>query len=176
MSQKFDKLLNEFMSRYETYGFSPGDQVVLKKDALNHKYFQRCDKRYIDTLKACMNADFGYNMFLASSPITLDGVYGVEDEPICMVRVEFAPGSSGDHMRVPCSVLQVVDNGINTPSIPDKLKHKNRDSLKPEEIKHNSTVKFDTNLINKNIKLAGGEKWDDGKPGGGNTPKNYTSK
>jgi len=176
MSQKFDKLLAEYLSRYESYGYTPGDRVLLKKDALSHPYFKKCDQRYIDTLKQCLNKDFGYNIFVASQPITLDAVYGVEQEPVCMIRVEYAPGSSaGTHIRVPCSVLEVQDDGVNWAPVPDKLKRKNNDK-REEDVKTKSSADFDVNLINKNKELPYGKKWDDSKPGGGNTSSKMPEK
>jgi hypothetical protein len=168
MNQKFDKLLAEYLSRYESYGFTPGDRVTLKKDALSHPYFKNCDKRYIDTLKQCLDKDFGYNIFVASQPTTIDIVYGMDSEPVCTVRVEYAPGSSaGTHIRVPCAVLEYQDDGVNQAPIPSKLKRKNNDT-KELDVKTKSTANFDVNLINKNKELPYGQKWNDNKPGSGN--------
>ena len=81
---------------------------------------------------------------------------------------EYAPGLYKDPMTVPINILLMVNSatdGFGTPS-PDSQNYDNKEIQKPKNV---NTSDKDRTLPTDNTTLANVNKWDDSKPGGGNT-------
>jgi len=107
-------------------------------------------------------------------PTTSQNYRGGTESPDAIfadVIIEYAPGLYRNPMTVPIEAFELQDDGINRGPVPDSLKRKSKINIKPEETEAEQSADFDINLQNKNVQLPGGTKWDDKKPGAGNSPK-----
>jgi hypothetical protein len=180
MSKKFNVLLENVMERYQTGGFLIGDRVKFRKDWSKLDFFKEKAQSFLQMIEAVTQPNFDLNLRVSAVksiyPTTTQNYRGGTESPDHIyvdVIIEYAPGLYRNPMTVPVESLELQDDGINRGPVPDSLKRKNRVSDKPEEIKTKETnnLKADVNLTDKNTKLPGGNKWDDSKPGAGNTPK-----
>jgi len=194
MSNRFNKLLKEYLDQYDSVVFEKKenlisrnirthDRVKFTKNALQHDFFKNKAAGLIELIKNCMDPKFGYNLKVGATKNTHPTYQAAEiDVPADQyvdVYIEYAPQSCQwtNPITVPLDVIELQDDGINHSPIADNIKYKSKDNGTPQEINHQSSAKFDTNLINKNKSIQGGTKWDDTKPGSGNQPKkDYGSK
>jgi len=178
MAIKFNVLFENMLERYQQAGFLIGDRVKFRKDALKMDFFKNKGQNVIDVVKACMDPGFDLNLRVSAVksiyPTTTQNYRGGTESPDAIfvdVIIEYAPGLYRNPMTVSIDVLEIQSDGINTGPVPDSLKRKSKIQIKPEKQDAESSADFDINLGNKNVKLPGGTKWDDSKPGAGNTPK-----
>ncbi len=178
METKFDVLFENMLERYQQGGFLIGDRVRFKKDALKMDFFKNKGTNFLDIVKACMDPNFDLNLRVSAVksvyPTTSQNYRGGTESPdkiFVDVIIEYAPGLYRNPMTVPIETLELQDDGINRGPIPDSIKRKSKINIKPEKTEAEQSADFDINLQNKNVKLPGGTKWDDSKPGAGNTPK-----
>jgi hypothetical protein len=178
METKFDVLFENLLERFQQGGFIIGDRVRFKKDALNMEFFKNKGTNFLEVVKACMDPGFDLNLRVSAIksiyPTTTQNYRGGAESPdkiYADVIVEYAPGLYRNPMTVPIEALELQDDGINTGPVPDSIRRKSKINIKPEKVKAEQSADFDINLQNKNVQLPGGTKWDDSKPGAGNTPK-----
>jgi hypothetical protein len=178
METKFDVLYENVLERYQQGGFLIGDRVRFKKNVLSMELFKGKGQNFIDIVKACMDPSFDLNLRVSALksiyPTTSQNYRGGTESPDAIfadVIIEYAPGLYRNPMTVPIEALEIQDDGINRGPVPDSLKRKSKINIKPEEVEAEQTADFDINLQNKNVQLPGGTKWDDKKPGAGNSPK-----
>ena len=178
METKFDVLFENLLERYQQGGFLIGDRVRFKKDALNSEFMKGKGQNFIDVVKSCMDPSFDLNLRVSAIksvyPTTTQNYRGGTESPdkiYADVIVEYAPGLYRTPMTVPIELLELQDDGINTGPVPDSVRRKNKINIKPEKTEAEQSADFDINLQNKNVQLPGGTKWDDKKPGAGNSPK-----
>lgn len=178
METKFDVLFENMLERYQQGGLLIGDRVRFKKDALKLDFFKNKGSNFLDIVKACMDPNFDLNLRVSAikstRPTTTQNYRGGTESPDNIyvdVIIEYAPGLYRNPMTVPVEALELQDDGINTGPVPDSIRRKSKIQIKPEEQKAEQDADFDINLQNKNVKLPGGTKWDDSKPGAGNKPK-----
>ena len=178
METKFDVLFENLLERYQQGGFLIGDRVRFKKDALNSEFMKGKGQNFIDIVKSCMDPSFDLNLRVSAIksvyPTTTQNYRGGTESPdkiYADVIVEYAPGLYRTPMTVPIELLELQDDGINTGPVPDSVRRKNKINIKPEKTEAEQSADFDINLQNKNVQLPGGTKWDDKKPGAGNSPK-----
>lgn len=178
METKFDVLFENLLERYQQGGFIIGDRVRFKKDALNSEFMKGKGQNFIDVVKSCMDPGFDLNLRISAIksiyPTTTQNYRGGTESPdkiYADVIVEYAPGLYRTPMTVPIDLLELQDDGINTGPVPDSVKRKSKINIKPEKVEAEQTADFDINLQNKNVQIPGGTKWDDKKPGAGNSPK-----
>lgn len=178
METKFDVLFENMLERYQQGGFLIGDRVRFKKDVLKMDFFKNKGTNFLDIVKACMDPNFDLNLRISAikstRPTTTQNYRGGTESPddiYADVIIEYAPGLYRNPMTVPIEALELQDDGINRGPVPDSLKRKSKIQIKPEKQEAEQSANFDINLQNKNVKLPGGTKWDDSKPGAGNTPK-----
>ena len=178
METKFDVLFENMLERFQQGGFLIGDRVRFKKDALKMDFFKNKGTNFLDIVKACMDPNFDLNLRVSAVksvyPTTSQNYRGGTESPdkiFVDVIIEYAPGLYRNPMTVPIETLELQDDGINRGPIPDSIKRKSKINIKPEKTEAEQSADFDINLQNKNVKLPGGTKWDDSKPGAGNTPK-----
>ena len=178
METKFDVLYENVLERYQQGGFLIGDRVRFKKNVLSMEFFKGKGQNFIDIVKACMDPSFDLNLRVSALksvyPTTSQNYRGGTESPDAIfadVIIEYAPGLYRNPMTLPIEAFELQDDGINRGPIPDSLKRKSKINIKPEEIEAEQSADFDINLQNKNVQLPGGTKWDDKKPGAGNSPK-----
>lgn len=178
METKFDVLFENLLERYQQGGFLIGDRVRFKKDALNSEFMKGKGQNFIDIVKSCMDPNFDLNLRISAIksiyPTTTQNYRGGTESPdkiYADVIVEYAPGLYRTPMTVPIELLELQDDGINTGPVPDSVRRKSKINIKPEKTEAEQSADFDINLQNKNVQLPGGTKWDDKKPGAGNSPK-----
>ena len=178
METKFDVLYENVLERYQQGGFLIGDRVRFKKNVLSMEFFKSKGQNFIDIVKACMDPSFDLNLRVSALksiyPTTSQNYRGGTESPDAIfadVIIEYAPGLYRNPMTVPIESLDLQDDGINRGPVPDSLKRKSKINIKPEETEAEQSADFDINLQNKNVQLPGGTKWDDKKPGAGNSPK-----
>ena len=178
METKFDVLFENLLERYQQGGLIIGDRVRFKKDALSSDFMKSKGQNFIDIVKACMAPGFDLNLRVSAIksvyPTTTQNYRGGTESPdkiYADVIVEYAPGLYRTPMTVPIELLELQDDGINTGPVPDSVRRKSKINIKPEAVKAEQEAKGDINLQNKNVQLPGGTKWDDKKPGAGNSPK-----
>ena len=178
METKFDVLYENVLERYQQGGVLIGDRVRFKKNTLSMEFFKSKGTNFLDIVKACLDPSFDLNLRVSAVksvyPTTTQNYRGGTESPdkiFVDVIIEYAPGLYRNPMTVPIEALELQDDGINTGPVPDSIRRKSKIQIKPEEQKAEQSADFDINLQNKNVKLPGGTKWDDSKPGAGNTPK-----
>jgi hypothetical protein len=178
METKFDVLFENLLERYQQGGFIIGDRVRFKKDALNSEFMKGKGQNFIDVVKSCMDPGFDLNLRISAIksiyPTTTQNYRGGTESPdkiYADVIVEYAPGLYRTPMTVPIELLELQDDGINTGPVPDSVRRKNKINIKPEKTEAEQSADFDINLQNKNVQIPGGTKWDDKRPGAGNSPK-----
>jgi hypothetical protein len=178
METKFDVLFENLLERFQQGGFIIGDRVRFKKDALNSDFMKGKGQNFIDVVKSCMDPGFDLNLRISAIksiyPTTTQNYRGGTESPdkiYADVIVEYAPGLYRTPMTVPIELLELQNDGINTGPVPDSVRRKSKINIKPEKIKAEQKADFDVNLQNKNVQLPGGTKWNDKKPGAGNSPK-----
>jgi hypothetical protein len=178
METKFDVLYENVLERYQQGGFLIGDRVRFRKDVLKMDFFKNKGQNFLDVVRACMDPSFDLNLRVSALksvyPTTSQNYRGGTESPDSIfadVIIEYAPGLYRNPMTVPIEALELQDDGINRGTIPDSLKRKSKINIKPEKIEAEQSADFDINLQNKNVQLPGGTKWDDKKPGAGNSPK-----
>lgn len=178
METKFDVLYENVLERFQQGGFLIGDRVRFKKDVLKMDFFKNKGQNFLDVVRACMDPNFDLNLRVSALksiyPTTSQNYRGGTESPDSIfadVIIEYAPGLYRNPMTVPIDALELQDDGINRGPVPDSLKRKSKINIKPERIEAEQSADFDINLQNKNVQLPGGTKWDDKKPGAGNSPK-----
>lgn len=178
METKFAVLYENLLERYQQGGFIIGDRVKFKKDALNLDYFKNKGQSLIDIIRTTMAPGFDLNLRVGAiksiRPTTTQNYRGGSESPddqYADIYIEYAPGLYRNPMTVPIGALELQDDGINTGPVPDSVKRKSKIQIKPEEVKSEQDANFDINLQNKNVQIPGGTKWNDKKPGAGNSPK-----
>jgi hypothetical protein len=168
----YKKMLSEHvLERDQQGGFQLGDRVIFKKDWQKNNYFDGKGASFLETIKSCSAPDFDIPLRISSfttlKPTSLQDVgYGKVGTAGILVDIviEYAPGLFRNPMTVPIEVLERQDDGINLGPRVDSWRRKSS-VHKPEEIKTQSTAKFDVNLINKNTVLPTATKsQDDTKP------------
>jgi hypothetical protein len=178
MATKFNVLFENMLERYQQGGLLIGDRVRFRKDALKTDFFKNKGQNFLDIVKACMDPGFDLNLRVSAVksiyPSTTQNYRGGTEAPDSIyvdVIIEYAPGLYRNPMTVPIECLELQDDGINRGPIPDSIKRKSKIQIKPEDQNAEQDADFDINLSNKNVKLPGGTKWNDSKPGAGNMPK-----
>ena len=178
METKFDVLYENLLERYQQGGFLIGDRVRFKKDVLSMEFFKNKGQNFIDIVKSCMAPGFDLNLRISAIksiyPTTTQNYRGGTESPdkiYADVIVEYAPGLYRTPMTVPIEALELQDDGINTGPVPDSVKRKSKIEINPKKSEAEQEADFDINLQNQNVQIPGGTKWNDKKPGGGNTPK-----
>lgn len=141
--------LEKMIQRFETAGFSVGDQVKIKKNILQSDFLKSKGQTFIDHINNCLETDLVLKISAIKSirPNTT-GNYQSTDAPddfYCDVYIEYAPGQVANPITIPAQYLESVDNGINYPKIPDSLKRKNTVENKEADLKNNPKD-FEQNL------------------------------
>ncbi len=142
------------------------------------EFFKAKGQNFIDIVKSCADPSFDLNLRISAIksiyPTTTQNYRGGTESPDAIyadVIVEYAPGLYRTPMTVPIEALELQDDGINTGPVPDSLKRKSQIDIKPKVVKAEQEANHNINLSDKNVQIPGGTKWNDGVPGGGNTPK-----
>ena len=138
---KFSKLVENVTARSSNAGFLIGDQVKFTKKAAKSPWFNNMNEIYLRDLAEFMACEVPMRIAAIRSDSTpaafgfATGQDNVGAERFADVYMEIAPGRQGRIITVPCSVLEVVDNGANISSYIDKWRRENKITIKPEEVK-----------------------------------------
>jgi hypothetical protein len=173
--KNFDTLFEKELERFQMGGIIIGDRVRFKKNCLELDYIKNRAKSFHDIIKACSDETFDLNLrvgavksiYPTTSQNYTGGVTDAPDGIFLDVYIEYAPGLYRNPITIPIEAVEVYDDGNNRGPIPDSLKRKNN-VHGPEEVKAKQPSFDNINLPSKNTVLANSNKWDDGKPGGGN--------
>jgi hypothetical protein len=173
--KNFDTLFEKELERFQLGGIIVGDRVRFKKDCLKLEYIKNRAASYQDIIKACSHPSFDLNLrvgavksiYPTTSQNYTGGVTDAPDGVFLDIYIEYAPGLYRNPMTVPIEAVEVIDDENNRGPIPDSLKRKSK-VHGPEEIKAEQPSNDNINLPSKNTVLPQSNKWDDGKPGGGN--------
>lgn len=178
METKFNVLFENLLERYQQGGFLIGDRVRFKKDCLNLDFFKEKASGFVDLVKTCLDPKFDLNLRISAIksiyPTTTQNYRGGTESPdkiYADVIIEYAPGLYRNPMTVTIEAIELQDDGINRGPIPDSIKRKSKIEIKPKKVEAAFSADFKINLDNKNVPIPGGKKWDDRKPGAGNSPK-----
>lgn len=189
-NSRFETMVTEMFDRYaQGAGFLKGDVVKLKSGVTSSEWYKTQADSVKERLKGMLeksNRIYRISALKSEKPRSA-GAFGI-DSPVSscadVVR-EVNPSFWMDPVTVPLEYLEVVDTGINMPGYDKDLVRKDTTQAEPKEKEKNSdktaadqTLVDDTErkLTDKNTKLENGEKWDDSKPGAGNTPKKFLRK
>jgi hypothetical protein len=180
---KFIKLFENALSRYTTGGFTGGDLVKFKANALKDEFF-KTQPDALEKVKALIGSDLNlrvtnikpkYPTAMGASNNDYNGVdYYIE------IAQELMPGKVVNHITVPACILDRVDTYPNLAPIPNSQKYDNKIQLKPKLVnsEENEEVEFykptplkgDQVLANTNTKIPA-------KPAEGHKdPAKYTAK
>lgn len=182
---KFEALLENTLVRYQRSQFITGDLIQFKKNWQKNTWVQ-ANQDYAQKIRNFIES--GDNLRVSAvkaSPSSVHGSFGsYENEQANLIDItqEYAPGLYRDFMTVPSNIIEVIDTNNNLAPIPASKKRKDNTTLKPQDVKiGKATDKYgpeketglgesgDRKLNNKNVKLPHGNKWNDKKPGAGNT-------
>lgn len=181
-SGKYEMLAEVALTRYQQSGFLIGDYVRIKKNALNNEKIKGMSDQYKDRIKQFQNSDVNLRICAVKNkyPDSSFGVVGSPDMPIDSfvdVVQEISLANWVNPMTIPMDAVELVETEFYAP-IPDSVK---RPSPEPTEFDDKGVAKGDMgaeeatrmskelNLATKNTKLANSNKWQDDKPGAGNT-------
>ena len=171
---KFEKLYEAELERFQQGGYSVGDRIRFKKDALRHEYVSKRAQSFQDLIKSCMEPSFDLTLRIGAIksiyPTTTQNYSNGTQSPdgtFFDIYIEYAPGLYKNPMTVPIDIVELMDDGNDRGPIPDSIRRKNN-IHGPEEVSADSDIKAEINLTNKNASLPGANKWDDTQPGGGN--------
>ncbi len=177
MKSNFNTLVESTLERYQLGGFLQGDRVKFKKNALKHPHFKEKGDSFLQIIISCMDPKFDLNLRISALKSVIpqsqgNWQVGPISTPDCIyadIIVEYAPGLYRTPMTVPIDVLERHDDGINTGPVPDSIKYPDKVQLKPVEISTQVSQSrpkgFEYDLPTKNVKIPGGNKWDDKSPG-----------
>lgn len=183
---KFEALLENTLVRYQRSQFLTGDLIKFKKNWQKNGWVQANPDFSQKIMQFIESGDNLRVSAVKSYPSSVQGSYGsYENEQANLIDItqEFAPGLYRDFMTVPSNIIEVVDTGNNLAPIPDSKRRKDSTTLSRTDNKINSDkgAKFsqdrqtgigeegDRKLNNKNVTMPHGNKWNDKKPGAGNT-------
>lgn len=180
MTEKFDVLYENALGRYQQGGYRNGDRVTFHPDALKHDFFKGKAQGFIDLVASCMEKAFdkiirvsALKSIYPSQQMNYSGGTESPDAIYADVVIEGNPGFYTSPMTVPVDILVLHDDNGGRGPVPDSLKRHGKLN-DPEEYETTRTDGKKDNNINYaegNTKIAGGNKWDDKKPGGGNFKK-----
>lgn len=140
---KYEALTEATMVRYQSGGFLVGDQVKINKNALNHPKLKEKADHVKAKIKSLMDGDLNLKIAALKSiyPSAGDNAVGMglgttssPDGLYADVVEEYAPGLFKNPVTLPIEVLEIVENGINYPNIPDSMKRKGDVNIKPKEV------------------------------------------
>lgn len=183
----FKRLCEDVLTRYQQGGLLQGDIVQFAKDALKNDKIRSTTPQMQEIIKDAINSGLNLRVSCIKTERanTATGIVGGADAPTGFfvdLVVEYAPGLWRDPITVPIEVLERIETGINLAPVPDSLKRPDDTQVNPSEAKPSDIKREDgedatksedenRNLKQKNVTLPASNKWDDKKPGGGNTPK-----
>src|SRR5690606_11009359 len=106
MHSKLSVQLEKTIQRYETAGFSVGDQVKIKPEILQSELVKTKGQSFKDHIENCIKTDLVLKVAAIKSirPNTT-GNYQSTDAPAdfyCDVYIEYAPGQVANPITIPC--------------------------------------------------------------------------
>lgn len=165
--EDFVTLAESIITRYQTGGFLTGDLVKLKESAMKSEWMSKQASHFVERVQEMI--DSGLNLRISAVKALRPSALGTVqsgsqvDDFYCDVIRERAPGLLMDFITLPAFLLELANpDGPNLAPIPDALIKKDKSHIKPEEGDHQ--------LPTSDTKMPNGNKWNDKKPGGGNTP------
>lgn len=176
-TENFDNLLEASLVRFQQGGFLTGDYVKIKKSALNNDKIKNMSEGFKDRLKTFIESDINIRVSAVKTQRanTSTGIIGGADAPadyyVDIVQ-EVSPGLWANPMTVPMEIIEKQDFDFFAKT-PDSLHRKSKVEKESDDIGADpiANASKDSNLPDKNTKLANANKWQDDKPGGGNTDK-----
>lgn len=183
-SGKYNVLMETAIQRFQQGGFLVGDLVKIKKNALSNDELKEASAQMKERIKQLQETDVNLRLSAIKTKRanTSLGYVGGPDAPTGYyvdVVQEINPANWVNPTTLPMEVIERVEHESWQPvPIPDSLKRK---SPEVTEFDNKGVAKGDLgadeysrmsdnlNLPKKNTKLSNVEKWNDNKPGGGNT-------
>lgn len=134
MNDTFDVLYENFVNRFGSAGFLPGDFVAIKKNALQHEEVKKSNSAYKQALESFIK-DPSINLKISAiKPLRAQyaspqGFAGDTASGFVVDIVEeYAPGGYRGPMTVPIDILELKNADWNAMqnAIPDKYKHQGK--------------------------------------------------
>ena len=186
-TSKFETHINEMFDRFtDGGGFLKGDVVRLKKSTISSDWFKHQAASVQDKLQQMTEkSNRVYRISALKSEIPRSaGAFGMGQPMAAVADVvrEVNPSFWMDPVTIPLQYLETIDVGVNMPPYDKDLVRPDNSNIKPSD-SINNTDKISANqtmantddriLANKYQTIKYGSKWDDTKPGGGNTPSQF---
>ena len=123
ITKKFDKLWESTFQKFQGGGLLVGDRVVFRQGFEQDPWFMKQQPGVMAKITQMINS--GNNLQVSSVKALRPAVGGgvqqdqqVDDYYVDVVQV-IAPGRYIDFVTIPAELVEVIDDGLNLPPIPD---------------------------------------------------------
>lgn len=164
MGKKFDAVFESVVQRYQAGGFLTGDNVKLTSDYKSSDAYKSMHpqmKKELDELGSS-----GLNLIVTQIGDKLSGAsagnqFKTADNAVITIAADQGGGRHYGFITLSPNMLELVDNGVNRPKVPEQFRRRDEVIIKPE--KYKADPKNITRVTDKgngkntptNLKLAG---------------------
>jgi hypothetical protein len=172
MDKRFNKLFEATLSRYTRGGFLTSDRVKFIDNALKNDFFKNQPESVKTAVEELINS--GLNLRVRNVKSAMPAVMGAGNPDdygysfSVEIVPEIAPGTYDVNkaVTVPATLVAHLNDGINLPPVPDKLKYDNKVQIKPKPVeevlktedKNNFSPVAQTHTSNVNGKPSKGDR------------------
>lgn len=140
MGKKFDAVFESVIQRYQAGGFLTGDPVKFKagyKSSDTYKGMPPHMQSDVDAL-----ATSGLNIVVTQvggkvSPSSAGDQFRTPNGTSITIAGDQGGGRHYGFLTITPDMIEIQDNGVNLPPVPDQFRKKSRITIKPEEYKAN---------------------------------------
>ena len=140
MDKRFNKLFEATLSRYTRGGFLTSDRVKFIDNALKNDFFKNQPESVKTAVEELINS--GLNLRVRNVKSAMPAVMGAGNPDdygysfSVEIVPEIAPGTYDVNkaVTVPATLVAHLNDGINLPPVPDKLKYDNKVQIKPKPV------------------------------------------
>ena len=140
MDKRFNKLFEATLSRYSRGGFLTSDRVKFVDNALKNDFFKNQPESVKTAVEELINS--GLNLRIRNVKSAMPAVMGAGNPDnygysfSVEIVPEIAPGTYDVNkaVTVPAILVAHLNDGINLPPVPDKLKYDNKVQIKPKPV------------------------------------------
>jgi hypothetical protein len=140
MDKRFNKLFEATLSRYTRGGFLASDRVKFVDNALKNDFFKNQPESVKTAVEELINS--GLNLRIRNVKSAMPAVMGAGNPDnygysfSVEIVPEIAPGTYDVNkaVTVPAILVAHLNDGINLPPVPDKLKYDNKVQIKPKPV------------------------------------------
>lgn len=140
MDKRFNKLFEATLSRYTRGGFLTSDRVKFIDNALKNDFFKNQPESVKTAVEELINS--GLNLRVRNVKSAMPAVMGAGNPDdygysfSVEIVPEIAPGTYDVNkaVTVPAILVAHLNDGVNLPPVPDKLKYDNKVQIKPKPV------------------------------------------